>query len=237
MTKLPTMDDTQDTPPVVIDTADAPQFAVIWLHGLGADGSDFVPMVAELDLPAQPAVRFIFPHAPVRPVSCNGGYPMRAWYDILSLQLDRREIDQASLLASRALIHQLIKDQIAAGIPAEHILIGGFSQGGALAYLSALTFPQRLAGIVALSTYIPSSDLLRSELAAVQQALPIFAAHGSHDEVVAPELGKQALTLLEELGFHPVWHSYPLGHEVSRAEIADLSSWLQTLFTSAGEAI
>lgn len=231
------MDDTQDTPPFVIDTADAPQFVVIWLHGLGADGSDFVPMVAELDLPVQPAVRFIFPHAPVRPVSCNGGYPMRAWYDILSLQLDRREIDQASLLTSRALIHQLIKGQIAAGIPAERILIGGFSQGGALAYLSALTFPQRLAGIVALSTYIPSPELLRKELAAVQQALPIFVAHGSHDDVVAPALGKQAATLLKELGFRPAWHSYPLGHEVSRAEIADLSSWLQTLFSSADGAI
>lgn len=227
------MNPAHDHPPFIIDTGDQPRFAVIWLHGLGADGSDFVPMVAELDLPAQPAVRFIFPHAPVRPVTCNGGYPMRAWYDILSLQLDSREIDEASLVASRDYVHQLINAETAAGIAAERILVGGFSQGGAVAYLSALSFPQRLAGIAALSTYIPSAALLRRDLAAANEALPIFAAHGVHDEVVSPQFGQQAVSLLEELGFAPQWHSYPFGHEVSRAEFADLSTWLKQLFGMA----
>ena len=211
---------------IVVDTGLNPAWAVIWLHGLGADGSDFEPVVPELGLPETPAVRFIFPHAPHQPVTCNGGYVMRAWYDIISLARDSREIDEAGLIAARQRVRSLIADEVARGIPAERIILAGFSQGGAVAYLTGLTHPERLGGIVALSTYIPSPRLLRDELVAEQLEVPVFAAHGDEDDVVAPELGEAARDLLRELGARPEWRSYPMPHSVCLEEIRDLGQWL-----------
>ena len=211
---------------IVVDTGPNPAWAVIWLHGLGADGTDFEPVVPELGLPETPAVRFIFPHAPYQPVTCNGGYVMRAWYDIISLARDSREIDEAGLIASRQRVRSLIAAETARGIPARRIILAGFSQGGAVAYLTGLTHPERLGGIVALSTYIPSPRLLRDELVAEQLEVPVFAAHGDEDDVVAPELGEAARDLLRELGARPEWRSYPMPHSVCLEEIRDLGQWL-----------
>ena len=212
---------------IVVDTGPNPAWAVIWLHGLGADGTDFEPVVPELGLPETPAVRFIFPHAPHQPVTCNGGYVMRAWYDIISLARDSREIDEAGLIAARQRVRSLIAAEVARGIPAERIILAGFSQGGAVAYLTGLTHPERLGGIVALSTYIPSPRLLRDELVAEQLEVPVFAAHGDEDDVVAPELGEAARDLLRELGAAPEWRSYPMPHSVCLEEIRDLGQWLR----------
>ena len=211
---------------IVVDTGPNPAWAVIWLHGLGADGTDFEPVVPELGLPETPAVRFIFPHAPHQPVTCNGGYVMRAWYDIISLARDSREIDEAGLIAARQRVRSLIAAEVAGGIPAQRIILAGFSQGGAVAYLTGLTHPERLGGIVALSTYIPSPRLLRAELVAEQLEVPVFAAHGDEDDVVAPELGEAACDLLRELGATPEWRSYPMAHSVCLEEIRDLGQWL-----------
>lgn len=202
-------------------------WSVIWLHGLGADGSDFVPIVPELGLPATPGVRFIFPHAPEQAVTCNGGYVMRAWYDIISLSPQHREVDRTGLLAAREAIRALIARENARGIPCERIVLAGFSQGGAVAYLTALTHPQALAGVIALSTYIPDPQLQRDDACAANHALPIFAAHGTHDDVVPLALGKQARQLLEDLGHQPEWHSYPMAHAVCPAEITAIGSWLR----------
>ncbi|HAF54745.1 MAG TPA: carboxylesterase [Thauera sp.] len=218
-----------DTPPIEIETGPNPEWSVIWMHGLGADGSDFAPIVPELDLPAGLAVRFIFPHAPFRPVTCNGGYVMRAWYDIISLAPGAREVDETGLLESRALVRDLIDREAARGVPSERIILAGFSQGGAVAYLSALTHPAPLAGVIALSTYIPSAGLITDELAEANRRLPVFAAHGTDDDVVALELGEQALGLLQTLGLEPEWRTYPMPHSVCMAEIADIGVWLKQI--------
>ena len=212
---------------ISFDTAPNPRHALIWLHGLGADGSDFVPVIPELGLPAGTALRCIFPHAPLQPVSCNGGYVMRAWYDILSLSPLERRIDTAGLQASCALVEALIAREEARGILASRIVLAGFSQGGAVAYSTALARSGALAGVVALSTYIPAPELL-GQLPQHRQ-LPVFAAHGDADEVVAPALGLAARDLLLAGGLQPEWHSYPMGHEVCLEEIRDLGRWLVPL--------
>ena len=204
-----------------------PSHSVIWLHGLGADGSDFVPVVPELGLPDRVGVRFIFPHAPEIPVTCNGGWVMPAWYDILSLSPNERRIDEAGLLASREALRCLIARENERGIPCSRIFVAGFSQGGAVAYLGALTHPQALGGVIALSTYIPSASLLVREAAPANRQIPVFAAHGSDDDVVAPVLGKQARDLLLGEGYAVDWHEYPMPHSVCIEEIADIGRWLQ----------
>lgn len=209
-----------------IETGPNPSAAVIWLHGLGADGSDFVPIVPELGLPDDAAVRFIFPDAPYRAVTCNGGYEMRAWYDILSLSPDSRRIDEAGLLESRDTVRALIAREIERGIPASRIFLAGFSQGGAVAYLTALTHPEPLAGLLALSTYVPSAELLRAGFNPACRTLPVFTAHGSVDDVVSMDLGRQALDLLRALGVQPAWHAYEMGHGVCLAEVQDIGDWL-----------
>lgn len=220
---------TPDTPPIEIETGPNPQWSVIWMHGLGADGSDFEPIVPELGLPDALAVRFIFPHAPLRPVTCNGGYVMRAWYDIISLAPDTRQIDEAGLLESRAFVRQLIEGEAARGIPSERVILAGFSQGGAVAYLSGLTHPTPLAGIVALSTYIPSARLVSNDLADANRHIPIFAAHGTVDDVVSLALGEQAVALLQALGLEPEWRTYDMPHAVCMDEIAAIGDWLKRL--------
>ena len=218
-----------DTPPIELETGPDPRYTIIWMHGLGADGSDFEPVVPALALPRSPAVRFLFPHAPYRAVTCNAGYVMRAWYDIVSLAPHSRQIDEAGLLESRTLVRQLIQREADRGVPAERVILAGFSQGGAVAYLTGLTHPTPLAGIIALSTYIPSPGLLVDGFVEANRQVPVFAAHGTHDDVVSPALGEHAVEVLRQLGIEPEWHRYPLPHSVSLEEIADIGRWLRTL--------
>lgn len=204
---------------------------VIWLHGLGADGFDFKPIVPYLKLPDDAGVRFIFPHAEVMPVTVNGGMPMRAWYDILEMNVDRK-VDKASLIKSSQRIARLIAEQIEEGIPASKIVIAGFSQGGAVAYQTALCFPQPLAGLVALSTYMATADEIAQQRSDVNQNIPLWIAHGSFDEVVPLQLGEQAKTTLEGMNYSPVWTTYPMGHEVVIEQIEALGRWLQAQLVS-----
>jgi phospholipase/carboxylesterase len=215
-----------DLPPLEVETGANPEYAVIWLHGLGADGSDFVPVVPELGLPEAPAVRFVFPHASYMPVTCNGGYVMRAWYDIISLDSTSRRIDEAGIIASRDVVRQLIEREKKRGIPVDRIFLAGFSQGGAVAYTTALTHPEKLAGVIALSTYIPSPGLLSEESATANRAIPIFAAHGMADDVVSPSLGLAARDLLIGRGYHIEWHEYPMPHSVCLEEVWAIGRWL-----------
>ncbi len=213
-------------PAIEVESAENPQFAVIWLHGLGADGSDFVPVVPELAIDAKYRIRFVFPHAPVIPVTCNGGYAMRAWYDIVALDSSSRRIDEAGILDSRQAIRQLIARENQRGIPSQRIFLAGFSQGGAVAYTTALTHPAKLAGVIALSTYLPSVRLLLAEATPANQATPIFAAHGSADDVVSLELGRAARDLLLQRAYSLEWHQYPMPHSVCLDEIKTIGAWL-----------
>jgi phospholipase/carboxylesterase len=213
-------------PAIELETADNPQFSVIWMHGLGADGSDFVPIVSELGLDDIP-IRFVFPHAPLIPVTCNGGYVMRAWYDIISLEINNRQIDDAGILDSRRAIRALIAREIERGIPCHRIFIAGFSQGGAIAYATALTHPEKLAGVIALSTYIPNPALLADEATELNKAIPIFAAHGTGDDVVSFQLGVTARDLLIQRGYTLEWHQYPMPHSVCLEEIEAIGGWLR----------
>ena len=195
--------------------------SVIWLHGLGASGHDFEPIVPELQLPADLAVRFIFPHAPQIPVTVNGGMVMPAWYDILAMDIDRK-VDEAGVLASADAVDALIEREIARGIPSERILIAGFSQGGAVAYQAALRHPQPLAGLLTLSTYmampVPPSQ--------ANAALPVMICHGSMDPMVPEQLGQRAAATLTELGYSPQYKSYPMEHMVCLEQIRDIGQWL-----------
>ena len=173
-----------------------------------------------------PGVRFIFPHAPYRPVTCNGGYVMRAWYDIISLEPDSRKIDEAGLLESREIVRQLIQREEKRGIPSQRIFLAGFSQGGAVAYLSALTHPEPLAGVIALSTYIPEARLITEDLSAANRHIPLFVAHGTDDDVVSIKLGRQAIALLGQCGLKPAWHTYDMPHSVCIDEVRDIGTWL-----------
>jgi phospholipase/carboxylesterase len=214
-------------PAIEVMTTDKPQFAVIWMHGLGADGSDFEPVVPELGLDEQPGVRFIFPHAPSMPVTCNGGYVMPAWYDIITLEKNSRRVDQAGIIHSRQAIRRLIERENQRGIPSARIFLAGFSQGGAVAYTTALTHPEKLAGLIALSTYIPVQGLLTDEMAEANKAIPVFAAHGMDDDVVAPELGMAARDFLIEHGYSVEWHEYPMPHSVCLPEVKAIGKWLK----------
>ena len=216
-------------------TGDNPQATIIILHGLGADGTDFVPVAEQLDLRAIGDVRYVFPNAPEIPVTINGGYVMPAWYDIIALGGESREIDEAGLLAARAIVRALIAREVERGIPSERIFLAGFSQGGAVAYLSALTHPEPLAGVIALSTYIPSAALITRELSAANRDIPMFVAHGTQDDVVPPAMGQQALELLRGFGLAPQWHTYPMPHSVCPQEIDDIGAWLRMRLSALPE--
>lgn len=210
---------------VVVETGPAPRHAVIWLHGLGADGHDFEPIVPEVSR-GLPPLRFVFPHAPVRPVTINGGMAMRAWYDITGTDLASRE-DAAGIAASTKLTHALLDAQRAAGIAAERIILAGFSQGGAITLAAGLRYPHTLAGLVALSTYLPLRDQLVKEAQTENLKTPIFMAHGAMDPVVPQKLGEYSRDALVELGYQVAWHSYPqMGHFVVQEEIAQLRGFL-----------
>lgn len=221
-------------PAIELETADTPQFSVIWMHGLGADGADFVSIVPELGL-EECAVRFIFPHAPMMPVTCNGGYVMRAWYDIIALDSDSRTVDEAGIIASRQAIRQLIARENQRGIPSRRIFIAGFSQGGAVAYATALTHSETLAGVIALSTYIPNPGLA-AEFTEASKATPIFAAHGTDDDVVSLELGLAARAVLTRHGYTLDWREYPMPHSVCIEEIEAIGQWLRTLIAQIRRA-
>ena len=211
-------------PAIEIETAAAPLFSVVWMHGLGADGSDFEPVVPELGLDDSPGVRFIFPHAPAIPVTCNGGYVMPAWYDIIALDSSSRTVDEAGIVRSRQAIRDLMARENQRGVPCSRIFLAGFSQGGAIAYTTALTHAEPVAGVIALSTYIPTQKLIVDQAAGA--ALPIFAAHGSEDDIVAIELGIRARDFLTARG-HPVeWHEYPMPHSICIEEIHAVGRWL-----------
>lgn len=202
-------------------TGPNPTASIIWLHGLGASGHDFEPIVPEMMFSTD--VRFIFPHAPNMSVTVNGGMVMPAWYDILSIEIERR-IDTKQIESSAAAIGELIDQEIDRGIPSHRIIIAGFSQGGAVAYQTALSYPQRLAGVIALSTYFATSDTLaRSEENA---QLPVFIGHGSMDEVVPEVLGLKAKELLEAANYQPEYHRYPIAHSVCMEEITDINHWI-----------
>ena len=218
-------------PAIEIETAAMPRYSVIWMHGLGADGSDFEPVVPELGLEGGPGVRFIFPHAPQIPVTCNGGYVMPAWYDIVTLDANTREVDEAGVIASRQAIRRLIERENRRGVPCARIFVAGFSQGGAVAYTTALTHAESLAGVIALSTYIPTPLLVETEATAANRAVPIFAAHGSYDDVVAPELGIRARDFLSRLGYGLEWHEYPMAHSVCIEEVREIGRWLRDRMT------
>lgn len=214
-------------PAVEIETKPRPSHSVIWLHGLGADGYDFAPVVKELVPGDWPGLRFVFPHAPVRPVTLNGGAPMRAWYDIHSLDADiAQRQDADGVRESVGHLASLIAREADRGVPASRVFLAGFSQGGAIVLAGGVRHPKRLAGVIALSTYLPIGDTTAAERSEANAGLPIFMAHGSRDPVVQPKLGIQSRDFLEELGYAVEWHSYPMQHQVVAEEIADLRQWL-----------
>lgn len=211
---------------VEIETAAAVDLGVIWLHGLGADGYDFAPIPRQLDLPF--GARFVFPHAPVRPVTINGGMPMRAWYDILSLGPGGPE-DEAGIRASAAAVRALIDREIDRGLNRDRIVLAGFSQGGAIALYTATRETEPLAGVVALSTYLPVAAGLEREATAASREIPVLMAHGSLDSTIAISFGKLSRDLLVAAGYQVAWQSYPIEHGVCAEEIQDIGSWLARL--------
>ncbi|TKB47103.1 alpha/beta hydrolase [Thalassotalea mangrovi] len=197
---------------------------VIWLHGLGADGHDFEPIVPELHLPETLPIRFIFPHSPQMPVTINGGMVMPAWYDILDMSVERK-VDVMQLTQSAMAVQALIDEQVASGIAAERIILAGFSQGGAVAYQAALTYPKTLGGLLTMSTYFATKDSI--QLNDANRNIDICIMHGSQDPVVNPMLGTQAKSVLETLGFNPEYYTYPMPHSVCAPQVRDISNWLQ----------
>jgi phospholipase/carboxylesterase len=212
-------------PHIQIESGPAPTASVIWLHGLGADGGDFAALVPELDLTRCPPIRFIFPHAPSLPVTINGGYVMPAWYDIRGSDLISQQ-DEAGIRASELAICALIEQELTRGIPATRVVLAGFSQGCAMALHTGPRFSQKLAGIIALSGYLPVADRFERERTAANADTPIFMAHGSQDPVVVPARGEASRDLLTKLGYAVQWHTYPMPHSVHPREIADISVFL-----------
>ena len=212
---------------VEVTTGDAPQGSIIWLHGLGADGHDFEPIVPQLRLPVDLSLRFVFPHAPVQPVTINGGVAMRSWYDIVSFDSEGRA-DRAGVLASSALLEGLIDREIERGVAASKIVVAGFSQGGAVAIHTALQTGHDIAGLMALSTYMALPDDAANAVS--RKDLPIFMAHGSFDPVLRMEWGRASADRLMEAGYAVEWHEYPMAHAVCPQEIADISHWLCSIY-------
>ena len=212
---------------VVVEPAGTHKASVIWLHGLGADGHDFEPIVPELRLPDDAGTRFIFPNAPVRPVTINGGMAMRAWYDIRSPDLSREE-DADAIIESAGIVNGFIDREKSAGIESRNIILAGFSQGGAVALHAGLRRNDRLAGILALSTYLPLPERLSGEARAENRDTPILMAHGSFDPVIPVTLGKNSCTLLQQAGYPVEWHTYPMQHAVCPDEIDVIGRWLKS---------
>jgi phospholipase/carboxylesterase len=213
---------------VIVETGPKPTFTIIWMHGLGADGHDFEPLVPELLDDGMPSLRFLFPHAPVRAVTLNNGYPMRAWYDIIGI--DRRSAeDFAGLQSSAEAIGALIKRENGEGIPASRIAIAGFSQGGAMALHVATRYPDTLAGVIALSCYLPQSADLPAKRNVANDATPMFMAHGTQDPVVPYAMGDESRQLLQSAGYAVEWHAYPMPHGLCEPEVADIRAFLRKI--------
>jgi phospholipase/carboxylesterase len=210
---------------VEIETGSPPRAAVIWLHGLGADGHDFEPIVPELRL--KQAVRFVFPHAPVQPVTINQGMRMRAWYDIFQFGGGRE--DDKGIRASQQLIEKMIADEVKKGIPESKIVLAGFSQGGAIALQTALRYPKPLAGVMALSTYLPIAATLAAERAAPNAQMPIFMAHGQYDDIIPIQRAQASREALQKMNYQVEWHEYPMPHSVCGEEVRDISAFLTQL--------
>jgi phospholipase/carboxylesterase len=211
---------------IQIETGPTPTASVIWLHGLGASGDDFVPIVRELDLAGMQDIRFVFPHAPTMPVTINNGYVMRAWYDIIGADLSRRE-DEKGLRASQSMVEQLIAQEKARGIPAERIVLSGFSQGCAMTIQTGLRHPEKLAGLLCLSGYVPLHTTIAGERHASNQATPIFMAHGRGDQVIPIIRAEQSRDLLRSLGYEVEWHEYMMPHSVCQEEVDDIGAWFR----------
>ena len=225
-TETPQSESDQTLETVEIQTGPNPTASVVWLHGLGADGHDFEPIVPQITWPDAPHIRYVFPHAPIRPVTINGGMPMRAWYDILSLTSARGH-DREGVVDSVNQVARLLDREILAGISSNRVILAGFSQGGAIALQLALRYPQSLAGVVTLSSYLLFPDVIESQRHPSNSVLPAFVAHGTMDPVVPVAMGEAAAQKLREMG-HPVeWHSYPMQHAVSPEEIQHLTDWMR----------
>jgi phospholipase/carboxylesterase len=212
---------------IEVATGSNPGYSVIWMHGLGADGHDFEPIVPFLGLPANKAVRFIFPHALIRPITINGGMVMRAWYDIIEISTSRGQ-DEAGIRHSAEKIRGLIENEINRGIPASRIVVAGFSQGGAMALHVGLRYPETLAGIMVLSGYLLFPERLQAEQSEANAATPVFVGHGTQDPMVPFTLGQATIAALQAGQWPVESHSYPIPHSVSQPEIADVGRWLQT---------
>jgi phospholipase/carboxylesterase len=212
-------------------TAPHPAWSIVWLHGLGADGNDFAPIVPDLVRPGWPAIRFVFPHAPVRPVTLNAGMRMRAWYDIRDLELNTRA-DEAGVRESIAQVEELVAREGERGIPAQRVFLAGFSQGGAIALAAALRRESALAGVLALSTYLPLGNHTAAESTAAGKRTPVFMAHGTQDPMVRPQWGEASRDALRGLGVPVEWRTYPMPHSVCAEEIRDLGDWLGARFAA-----
>jgi phospholipase/carboxylesterase len=217
---------------IVLDSPASATACVIWMHGLGADGTDFVPIVPELGLPKDHAVRFVFPNAPEIPVTINSGYVMPAWYDIVGVDLEKRA-DEAGVRRSQSQISEIIADQRAGGIAADRIVLAGFSQGGVIALQTALRYPETLAGVMALSTYLACPDTLGAESTLANKNIPIFYAHGAQDPVIPMTLAKQSKAKLETHGYKIEWHEYSMPHSVCAEEISDIAVFLKRVLAVA----
>lgn len=217
-----------DQDKIVVEPQTRAQACVIWLHGLGADGHDFEAIVPQLGVSKDRPVRFVFPHAPRRPVTINNGYVMRAWYDIIAIDRSSPE-DEEGIRASVDMINRLIDEQVAQGIAASRIILAGFSQGGVIVLHAALRYPSALGGVMALSTYLPVAQTLQAERTAENLSIPLFMGHGTQDEVVQFSLGEDARDYLVASGYKVNWNSYAMPHSVCAEEIADIDQWLQGL--------
>jgi len=218
---------------VEVETGPAPRHAVIWLHGLGADGHDFEPLVPQLVRPGWPALRFVFPHAAVRPITLNGGLLMRGWYDIAGFDLAQRQ-DETGIRASIGEVEALIAREARRGVDPSRIVLAGFSQGGAVALAAGLRHSGKLAAVVALSTYLPVAEAIGRERSGANASTPIFMAHGAFDPVVPQVLGERSRDRLREWGYAIDWHSYPMAHQVCPQEIGDLADWLADRWGAPG---
>jgi phospholipase/carboxylesterase len=211
-----------------VETAPNPEVAIIWMHGLGADGNDFVPLVRELDLSGLPAIRFVFPHADTMPVTINGGYVMRAWYDVFDRDLVRRD-DEDGLRASQLQVEALIAREKARGIPASRIILAGFSQGCAMTLQTGLRHPDTLAGLMCLSGYLPLTDKVAAERTEASLATPIFMVHGRQDGVIPVARAEQSRDLLKAMGYQVEWHEYMMQHSLCSEEVDHISAWLKNV--------
>jgi phospholipase/carboxylesterase len=225
----------ETTSPITIETGPEPIGSVIWLHGLGADGHDFEPIVPELRLPSSLPLRFVFPHAPVRPVTVNGGMSMRAWYDIVSLDAEGRS-DEAGVRESSAFLLGLVEQELSRGIEPGRIVLAGFSQGGAIAMHAGLRYQEQLAGLMLLSTYLPVPGAFAAEVrdnpSSQPRSVPIMMAHGTLDPMLPLALGKESAAMIEAAGYTVDWHEYPMAHGVCPAEIADIRTYLLGVYST-----